>query len=54
MSAATCYETNKKFKEYVDKYCAKCGISKEVAFTHLIVLNYMEYVMEKQSNTIIV
>lgn len=31
------YKNNKDFREYVDKYCAKHGVTVEEAFTHDIV-----------------
>lgn len=37
------YEGNKDFKEYVDKYCSKHGISVDVALTHIQVRLVAEF-----------
>lgn len=46
MSYRDLYNTNKDFKEYVDKYCANFGIKVEKALEDLIV----RVVAEKYSN----
>lgn len=37
VTMATGYETNKDFKDYIDKYCKTYRIDKETAFSHLLV-----------------
>ena len=36
------YNNNKNFKEYVDKYCKKHGISVETALTHRLIKEVAE------------
>ena len=38
------YDTNKDFKTYVDKYCLMHSLDIEIAFTHMLVKDYAEYV----------
>lgn len=37
------YNSNDEFKQFVDKYCIDRGITKEVAFTHALVIATAEY-----------
>lgn len=46
------YKTNKDFSEYVDKYCAKHKVTKEEAFSHLIIraiANMYDFKRQKHS-----
>lgn len=36
-------EVNEKFEEYVDKYCASRGLTKEEALKHKLVLEVKDY-----------
>lgn len=39
------YESNEDMKAFVDRYCDTNDVTKEVAFTHLMVSNYREYLL---------
>lgn len=41
--AAEFYNSNSDFKCYVDRYCKTYKVSKEVAFTHNLVLSMMNH-----------
>jgi len=37
------YESDERFKTYVDRYCNMYKVTKETAFEHRIVLDVMKY-----------
>lgn len=41
------YETNKEFKEYVDKYAESRGIQVSEAFEHQAIKSYADYLLNK-------
>lgn len=41
------YDTNQSFKDYVDKYIAKEGVSLQTALSHAMIRNYADYLVER-------
>lgn len=43
INADELYESDDRFKRYVDRYCNMYNVSKEIALEHRIVLDVMKY-----------
>jgi hypothetical protein len=46
------YENNEKFRNYVDRYCVKHGVSVDAALTHSTVRNAYEYYQDAEKGKI--